>query len=48
MSAFQFLSTDDKKPNKKPLSLHVPAALTGESPKNGQGCSKSQMHPVTM
>jgi len=48
MGAFQFLSIADKKPNKEPLSLHVPAALAGENPKNGPGCSKSEMHPVTM
>jgi len=44
--AFHFLSADDRKPNKKPLSLNIPAALTGENPGNVEGCSDSQTHPA--
>jgi hypothetical protein len=43
--AFHFLSAHDRKPDKKPLSLNIPAALTGENPANVEGCSKSEMHP---
>jgi hypothetical protein len=43
--AFHFLSTDVRKPNKTPLSLNIPAALTGENPKMW-GCSKSEMPPL--
>jgi hypothetical protein len=43
--AFHFLSAHDRKPDKKLLSLNIPAALTGKNPGNVEGFSKSEMHP---
>ena len=44
--AYQFLSAPDRKLNKQPLSLNIPAALTGKNPANAESCSKSEMPPI--